>query len=235
MRLSAMRPSLFFTMTVPFLRAPGGPPSAVPAAPFPQRVLVAKPTAATLFLGYDPEIFNGIPSTGFGSSDVFRFPSGPTTEVFVLAAGQPLYAVSATGAAGPVSFHVADMADLVTGGPRLHGISPGVRLRRFDLPGSLLFPAGAPPTPIAKAPPDSILRLVIRNLGVTAVPLPTDSNNLVRTGLARNTFLLPPSSALVFLLVPEQELYAAGFAVGTVPVTVQLNRGAIYGDVYLVQ
>lgn len=223
-----MRPSAFGAMTVPVVGSGPGV-TIVPAAPVPQRVLVSK-TLATFILGDDP-VAVGTP----GSSDVFRFASpGNAIAVFVLAPGQSLYASRAAGLAGVLSVHSADADELFVG-PKAGWTARDTQVRRVNLL-QIAYGSPASPYPLAKAPPDSMMRVLVRNLSfpVATVFLSTDSNDLVFTGTTLNQYALQPGAS-VFLLAPGQELFVASISLGTVPITVQTSRGALYGDVYLVQ
>jgi len=224
-------------MTLPVTRnLPIPVPLVVPGSAVPQRVLISKPAGAAFMLSDEVGALVSVGAFA-ASSNAFLFASAlDATAVFLLTPGQPLYAARLAGIAAPLSIHYADADDLFAG-PRVLGVNHAAYSRRVDL---RPITSGAPPYPLAKAPPDSMLRVLIRNLdAVSPVFLSDDPNDLVATGLARNQYALQPGAS-VFLLAPGQSLFAGspkvGFGPGSIlPITAHMSRGALYGDVYLVQ
>jgi hypothetical protein len=232
-----MRPSIFKAVTLGTGFA-GGVPALVPAAPVPQRVVISKPAAMVVLLGDDPD---GLTTGG----DAFRFTSFfPATAVFVLAAGQALYAVR-VGAGVALSVHYADADDLFSG-PRVLGMNRASQVRSTTF-AQITYGGGVSPYSIAKAPPDSMLRVLLRNntpVPLAPVFLSTNPNDLTITGVGRNQYEMqsPPfvgggGASSVFILAPGQELFAASspLPIGPRTIAAQTSRGALYGDIYLVQ
>jgi hypothetical protein len=224
-----MRPSVFRALTVPgslaFVGGGANPSPIVPAAPTFQRVVISHPGGVTFRLADTVEELRS-PAAGF-----FTINGPDSVEVLVLDAGQALYAAQAGGVGGTISVHFAD-SEIAIRKSRRPGEGHYASTDQFSL-GSIA--AGNLPQTLAKAPDDSSLRVLVRNVDPAVVLfLATDFNDLTLAQTVHAYRMLPAMSS-VFLLAPGQTLFGASLKVGTLPVTVQSNRGALYSDIYLLQ
>lgn len=94
-----MRPSTLKTVTIPG-SGTDAPAAIAVAADLPMRVLIRNVGPTLVFLAHQATSIQG--ATGFAASEVYQLPTN-TSEVFVLAPKQGIYAVS-QGVGGLLSF-----------------------------------------------------------------------------------------------------------------------------------
>jgi hypothetical protein len=83
---------------------------------------------------------------------------------------------------------------------------------------------------IARAPKGCPIRVDIRNLGGGVLALAYDQNDLISSdGPSARTYRLPADAATIFVLAPDQKLFAMGDAAG-IQVSVASNEAFPIGD-----